>query len=355
MASIGSDNELTRCLECSERGRKIPTSMDRFSQGSKQGEIPDSEQVASFENGAVQVEDGKKFESTKLEKPSIARVGASDDQLGASDMILTKNQPETADSVSIEGAVDLENITELRASNVDECGNPSNRDFFLEERSTVETVVHEESNEQLTAKTKFCYDDEQKARFNRNLQRYVGTHNFHNFTTRIKPEDPSARRYIISFHANSVVCIDGIEFVKCEVVGQSFMLHQIRKMIGLAVAVMRNCAPESLMDTALRKDVRINVPTAPEVGLYLDECLFTSYNKQWKDSHEPLTMDAYAEEAEEFKMKYIYTHIASMEHKEGAVALWLHSLNHRNYPDLCFVETSACAGAHEKHVDNLAQ
>lgn len=253
MASIGSDNELTRCLECSERGRKIPTSMDRFSQGSKQGEIPDSEQVASFENGAVQVEDGKKFESTKLEKPSIARVGASDDQLGASDMILTKNQPETADSVSIEGAVDLENITELRASNVDECGNPSNRDFFLEERSTVETVVHEESNEQLTAKTKFCYDDEQKARFNRNLQRYVGTHNFHNFTTRIKPEDPSARRYIISFHANSVVCIDGIEFVKCEVVGQSFMLHQIRKMIGLAVAVMRNCAPESLMDTALRK------------------------------------------------------------------------------------------------------
>lgn len=28
--------------------------------------------------------------------------------------------------------------------------------------------------------------------------------------------------------------IDGIEIVKCEVLGQSFMLHQIWKMIGLA-------------------------------------------------------------------------------------------------------------------------
>ncbi|KAI3745747.1 hypothetical protein L6452_08153 [Arctium lappa] len=29
-------------------------------------------------------------------------------------------------------------------------------------------------------------------------------------------------------------------------------LHQIRKMIGVAVAIMRNCAPESLMETALQ-------------------------------------------------------------------------------------------------------
>ena len=45
-------------------------------------------------------------------------------------------------------------------------------------------------------------------------------------------------------------------------------------------------------------------------------------------------MKAYANEAEEFKLKHIYSHIANTEHKEGAVALWLHSLNHRNYPDL---------------------
>ena len=82
------------------------------------------------------------------------------------------------------------------------------------------------------------------------------------------------------------------------------------------------------------RDVNINVPTAPEVGLYLDECFFASYNQKWKDSHEELSMKAYEKEAEDFKMKYIYSHIASTEQKDGTVALWLHSLNHRNYPDL---------------------
>jgi tRNA pseudouridine38-40 synthase len=99
----------------------------------------------------------------------------------------------------------------------------------------------------------FCYGEKEKERFNRILGYYVGSHNFHNFTTRTKAEDPSARRYIVSFEAKTTVNVEGIEFVKCEVVGQSFMLHQIRKMIGVAVAIMRNCAPESLIQTALQK------------------------------------------------------------------------------------------------------
>ncbi|KAI3776513.1 hypothetical protein L1987_46298 [Smallanthus sonchifolius] len=190
----------------------------------------------------------------------------------------------------------------------------------------------------------FSYGEEERGRFNKILKQYEGTHNFHNFTTRTKAADPSANRYIISFHASTTVAVDGIEFVKCEVVGQSFMLHQIRKMIGVSVAIMRNCARESLIETALQQDVRITVPTAPEVGLYLDECFFSSYNQKWKDTHEEVSMKAYADEAEEFKLKHIYSHIASTEHEEGAVAVWLHSLNHRSYPDLAPEEKS---GANE--------
>lgn len=113
----------------------------------------------------------------------------------------------------------------------------------------------EKSNgeEKLPTKSAFSYTDEVKERFNRILKYYVGTHNFHNFTTRTKAEDPAAKRFIISFGADRVVSLDGIDFVRCEVVGQSFMLHQIRKMIGLAVAVMRNCAPETIYDVAFRK------------------------------------------------------------------------------------------------------
>jgi hypothetical protein len=46
------------------------------------------------------------------------------------------------------------------------------------------------------------------------------------------------------------------------------------------------------------RDVKLNVPTAPEVGLYLDECMFTSYNKKRKDTHEPVSMEPYCDTAE---------------------------------------------------------
>ncbi|KAK6939031.1 hypothetical protein RJ641_032539 [Dillenia turbinata] len=121
-------------------------------------------------------------------------------------------------------------------------------------------------------------------------------------------------------------------------------------MIGLAVAVMRNCAPESIFEKAFQHIV----PTAPEVGLFLDECIFASYNQKWRDSHEELSMKSYEEEAEDFKMKQIYSHIASTEHKEGAVALWLHSLNHRNYPDLHDANEGAPIDGRSAQVDNMA-
>lgn len=43
--------------------------------------------------------------------------------------------------------------------------------------------------------------------------------------------DVSAHCFIVSFDANSLVTVDGMEFDKCEVFGQIFMLHHIRKMI----------------------------------------------------------------------------------------------------------------------------
>ena len=50
----------------------------------------------------------------------------------------------------------------------------------------------------------------------------MGTHNFHNFTTRIKAEDPSAKRFIVSFDANSVVTVEGMDFVKVSGCGTKF-------------------------------------------------------------------------------------------------------------------------------------
>ncbi|MQM08114.1 hypothetical protein Taro_040964 [Colocasia esculenta] len=391
IASLGSQNELAKCLECSERGRKVAGLVGR--QGSnpcgeeqrthlgpvdeeiKPGGHSKSQLVANSESSDTTVdsvghgkatekgtfameEDEKKSEITNGSEELKTVLGNGDLGSGEANVAAPaclESEPMVLPEVSAAeatpkgGDVGSEvrpepplHEEEGKATPAAEEPEPTPAD----DRNTETRASKEEeatagaplitcgNGEGAAARAgEFKYGEKEKARFNAILGRYVGTHNFHNFTTRTKAEDPSARRYIISFDANAVVEMGGIEFVRCEVVGQSFMLHQIRKMIGLAVAIMRNCSPESIMNTALRKDVNINVPTAPEVGLYLDECLFTSYNQKWRDSHEAVSMEAYAEQAEDFRQKHIFSHIAAMEHKEGAVALWLHSLNHRNYPD----------------------
>ena len=47
----------------------------------------------------------------------------------------------------------------------------------------------------------------------------------------------SARRHIISFNIHEKPFLfNNWEYVELRVVGQSFMIHQIRKMIGLVIA-----------------------------------------------------------------------------------------------------------------------
>lgn len=121
-------------------------------------------------------------------------------------------------------------------------------------KEVVETEVEEETPNG-EEREPFVFDEAKLQRLNDVLSSYRGTHNFHNFTARIKPEDPSAKRYILSFEAGKVVTVQGTQFVPCTVVGQSFMLHQIRKMIGTAIAIMRGCVPESIIEFALSRYV----------------------------------------------------------------------------------------------------
>ncbi|GFP98251.1 tRNA pseudouridine synthase a mitochondrial [Phtheirospermum japonicum] len=356
LASLGSGNELVKCLECSERGRKVFGLMGKRSYESKiagdnvevgSGISSNSESALAQndkmeDDKVVLVENNNPVNSLEKGDHDAVNENASSENGAENVEKMQEDKTEDGKVVSVENNNIVANSSETNGSEIVQ--------KTKEDKLECENANDEAKSEK---KSEFIYGEEEKERFNRILKYYEGTHNFHNFTTRTKAEDPAAKRYILSFNANTVISIDGFDFVKCEVVGQSFMLHQIRKMIGLAVAIMRNCAPESLIETALQQKVNINVPMAPEVGLYLDECFFPSYNQKWKDTHEELSMKDYADEAEEFKMKYIYSHIAATENKEGSMAIWLHSLNYRNYPDLRFADDGpSCDGQANEVVDN---
>jgi tRNA pseudouridine38-40 synthase len=54
---------------------------------------------------------------------------------------------------------------------------------------------------------------------NETLALFKGTHNFHNFTSRRPPQDPSCKRYITDFSSSKPFLVKDMEFVKITVKG----------------------------------------------------------------------------------------------------------------------------------------
>ncbi len=149
------------------------------------------------------------------------------------------------------------------------------------------------------------------------LAQYQGTHRFHNYTTSNKsPSDPSAKRHIISFKADDPILIGNTEWISLKVHGQSFMMHQIRKMVSMATLVVRTgCLLERIAETYGR--AKVNIPRAPGLGLLLERPVFDSYNERAVEQFQRGTIDfdKYEAEIKEFKQRMIYEQIFQEEEK----------------------------------------
>lgn len=153
--------------------------------------------------------------------------------------------------------------------------------------------------------------------FREAMKQYEGSHNFHNFTLGKTFKDPSARRYMKLTTVSDPFVIEGTEWVSIKIHGQSFMLHQIRKMIAMAVLVVRTGCPLTRISDAFGP-TKINIPKAPALGLLLEAPVYEGYNGQLeKFGYSPIDFSKYQKEMDAFKMKYIYDKIYGEEVKEN--------------------------------------
>jgi tRNA pseudouridine38-40 synthase len=169
------------------------------------------------------------------------------------------------------------------------------------------------------------------------LKIYEGTRNFHNYTVQKQFRDPSAKRVIKSFIVNpKPILINGTEWLSLKVHGQSFMMHQIRKMVGMVALVVR-CGTDPRIIEESYGSVNLSIPKAPSLGLLLERPIFDSYNKRAKGDlgKEIIDFDKFRKEMDEFKQREIYERMYRDEEKENVFGNFFNHVD--NFPAETFL------------------
>ncbi|KAL9053161.1 MAG: hypothetical protein Q9162_004958 [Coniocarpon cinnabarinum] len=159
-----------------------------------------------------------------------------------------------------------------------------------------------------SAKRSYRIQPERLARIQPILDEFLGTKNFHNYTVEKSFRDPSAKRHIRSWKVNATpIVIKGTEWLSLKIHGQSFMMHQIRKMVAMVALVVRcGCDPARIRE--IFGAVNASIPKVPALGLLLERPVFDSYNEGAAKnfSREPIGFEKFEDKIEDFKRREIY-------------------------------------------------
>ena len=189
--------------------------------------------------------------------------------------------------------------------------------------SPLDLIIKQLKAAYISAKKSYRINPARLERVRSALNSFTGTHNFHNYTVHKSYHDPSAQRVIKSFvvHDEPLI-IDNTEWLSLKVHGQSFMMHQIRKMVSMAALVVRCGCPEGRLQESLTEE-RISIPKAPGLGLLLERPVFDTYNQRLVEHYKRESIDfgRFAKEMEEFKQREIYQRIFREEARDNVYVL----------------------------------
>ncbi|KAI8341958.1 pseudouridine synthase [Chlamydoabsidia padenii] len=191
--------------------------------------------------------------------------------------------------------------------------------------------VARSTDEEIKEKEAYRVSGGQLDSFKEALGMYKGTHNFHNYTVGRQYGEASNNRYIMDITVGDPIYIDDVEWISVKLHGQSFMLHQIRKMISMAVLVVRSGTPLSLIEESFGPR-KINIPKAPALGLLLERPVFDSYNNRLNDKrlqkeHPRLEFTQHKDAIDAFKKKWVYSRMFEAEREERGFDTFLTSVD----------------------------
>lgn len=188
---------------------------------------------------------------------------------------------------------------------------------------TLPTVAFAHYNDQTEMKD-YRISSDRLQRANDILRIYLGHTNFHNYTEKKLHFDPTSKRHIRAIQCCHPFIDHGVEFTRIEITGSSFMLHQIRRMVGFSLAVIRGIVEDELLRRSLTNE-KIHTPTAPGLGLMLERLHYSNYAERFK-AHDPLTFEDCDEDVDKFRSEQIHPIIVETEIKQQSMVEWLQLL-----------------------------
>ncbi|KAF1991065.1 tRNA pseudouridine synthase A [Aulographum hederae CBS 113979] len=217
------------------------------------------------------------------------------------------------------------------------------------EKAALNAAIKQLKAAYMSAKRAYRIPASRQRRVQQALEAYVGTYNYHNYTIKKSATDPSAKRHIKSFKAAANPIIVGdTEWLSLKVHGQSFMMHQIRKMVGMAALVVRSGCPIERIKESFGRDA-LAIPKAPGLGLLLERPIFENYNKKQAKTFQRATIDfeRYEKEMEEFKQREIYERIWKEEKEENMFHAFFAHIDNFREPHFLYLSSkgiAACPG-----------
>ncbi|KAK1249756.1 hypothetical protein MKX08_009759 [Trichoderma sp. CBMAI-0020] len=254
-------------------------------------------------------DESKKAESTQ---PAAAQEEAAKED---GDYVMVDKEQPSSENAEPATTNEGDNATPQRPAVVLETVQPKRREL-----GPVDFALRDIKAAYIGAKRAYRVSPERIQRLQEALSQYVGTNNFHNYTVQKSHGDPSSKRHIRSFVVNpKPIIIGDTEWLSLKVHGQSFMMHQIRKMVGLATLMVR-CGTTLDRIKESYGPQKMAIPKMPGLGLLLERPVFENYNKRATETlgREDIDFDRYEEKLEAFKQEQIYSRIFGVEEKENS-------------------------------------